>query len=223
LGRLKAAGRIVSPRRGFYVVVPLQYRATGAPPAAWFIDDLMRFLGQPYYVGLLSAAALHGAAHQRPQVFQVMTTAPTRPVAVGRVRIEFLRKRGIEEAATEHRQTETGTMVVATPETTLFDLLRHLGVVGTLNSVATVVAELGEVIDAARLERAARLAKTPEVQRAGYLCELTGQEELALVLERHLQSRRVRRTLLRPDRSGAGQPWAARWSLILNDVVEPDP
>jgi len=68
-GRLLAQGRLVVPRRGFFVVVPLEYRSAGAPPPPWFIDALMRFHGQPYYVGLLSAAALHGAAAQQPQEF----------------------------------------------------------------------------------------------------------------------------------------------------------
>jgi len=66
LRRLKEQGKIVSPRRGFYVVVPPEYRSTGSLPASWFIDELMRHLDQPYYVGLLSAAAIHGAALSRP-------------------------------------------------------------------------------------------------------------------------------------------------------------
>ena len=52
---------LVSPRRGFYVIVPPQYLAWGAPPPPWYIDDLMRHEGRPYYVGLLKAAELHGA------------------------------------------------------------------------------------------------------------------------------------------------------------------
>src|ERR1035437_6065092 len=63
LRRLATVHRIVRPYRGFYVIVPLEYRTAGAPPASWFIQDLMTFLAQPYYVGLLSAAALHGATH----------------------------------------------------------------------------------------------------------------------------------------------------------------
>jgi predicted transcriptional regulator of viral defense system len=78
LRRIKKQGRIACPRRGFYVVVPPEYRATGAPPASWFIDSLMHHLGQPYYVNLLSAAAIHGAAHQQPMVFQVVTSKSTR-------------------------------------------------------------------------------------------------------------------------------------------------
>ena len=42
LRRLKQKGRIADPRRGFYVIVPVEYREAGCPPASWFIDDLMR-------------------------------------------------------------------------------------------------------------------------------------------------------------------------------------
>ena len=48
LYRLKQAGAIISPRRGFFVIVPAEYRAAGSPPATWFIDDLMRYLGRRY-------------------------------------------------------------------------------------------------------------------------------------------------------------------------------
>src|SRR5690242_4568224 len=59
LNRLQKKGRVVSPRRGFFVVVPEQYRHTGAPPPIWFIDALMKDLQSKYYVGLLSAAEIH--------------------------------------------------------------------------------------------------------------------------------------------------------------------
>jgi hypothetical protein len=49
LRRLKQRGRIVNPRRGLYVIVPVEYREAGCPPASWFIDDLMRFLGRHAY------------------------------------------------------------------------------------------------------------------------------------------------------------------------------
>jgi len=45
----------------------VEYRVAGAPPASWYIDDFMKAVGTPYYVGVLTAAALHGAAHQAPQ------------------------------------------------------------------------------------------------------------------------------------------------------------
>jgi predicted transcriptional regulator of viral defense system len=67
LQRLVKRKRLAKVRDNFYVIVPTEYLAAGAPPATWFIADLMRSFGQPYYVGLLSAAALHGASHHQPQ------------------------------------------------------------------------------------------------------------------------------------------------------------
>jgi len=75
LYRLKQSGAIVTPRRDFFVVVPREYRAAGCPPASWFIDDLMRHMGRRYYVGLLTAAALHGAGHQQPMAFEANMAA----------------------------------------------------------------------------------------------------------------------------------------------------
>ncbi len=46
--RLKAKRRLATPRRGVYNIVPLEYRHSGAPPAASFIDQLMRFHVTPY-------------------------------------------------------------------------------------------------------------------------------------------------------------------------------
>ena len=37
--RLTERGRIAVPRRGFYVIVPLEYRVAGAPPSSWLIHQ----------------------------------------------------------------------------------------------------------------------------------------------------------------------------------------
>src|ERR1700730_10005013 len=66
LSRLARQGAIASPARGFYVIVPPEYRWPGSLPAEQFIPALMENLRLPYYAGLLTAAQYHGAAHQRP-------------------------------------------------------------------------------------------------------------------------------------------------------------
>lgn len=43
--RLAKRGRLVSPRRGYYVIVPLEYRKDGAPPLDLWLPDLLRFHG----------------------------------------------------------------------------------------------------------------------------------------------------------------------------------
>jgi len=69
LRRLREKGEIAMPYKGFYVIVPPEYRNMGCLPAEQFIPALMDHLEEYYYVGLLSAAQYHGAAHHRPQIF----------------------------------------------------------------------------------------------------------------------------------------------------------
>lgn len=222
LYRLKKNGAIVGPRRDFFVVVPREYRTAGSPPASWFIDDLMRHQGRGYYVALLSAAALHGAGHQQPMAFQVITDAVERGVKVGRVRIEFHSSNLIENAATELVQTETGTMVVSTPETTAFDIVRFPAACGAWNNVATVLAELAEKLEADKLAAGASRVARSDVQRLGWLLELVEENSLADALARSLEGRRLLPTPLTRTRDTADAPLDPRWRVLVNDQVEPD-
>ncbi len=223
LRRLKEQGRIVSPRRGFHVVVPPEYRATGSPPASWFIDELMRYLGQPYYVGLLSAAAIHGAAHQQPMVFQVMTSKPTRAMHAGKVAIQLSMSSRLEQMPVTEKQTETGTMRVATPETTAFDLIRYQAGAGHLSNAAIVLAELAERIDAEALVGIAPLVRLPDVQRLGYLLEAVGEGGIAGPLARWLETRRPRAIPLRSGGPGEIEVEVdKRWHVLPNEELEVD-
>ena len=62
LQRLVRAYRLCQVQRGFYAIVPVEYESSGSPPIDWFIDKLMGHIGQPYYAGVLTAAAMHGTA-----------------------------------------------------------------------------------------------------------------------------------------------------------------
>jgi predicted transcriptional regulator of viral defense system len=222
LRRLEQQGRVASPKRGFYVIVPIEYRSAGSPPASWFIHELMDHLAQPYYVGLLSAAGLHGAAHQQPMVFQVITDRATRGMSAGRVRIEFHVSKLVDDVPIARVQTQTGNMRVATPEVTAFDLVRYPAASGHLSNVATVLAELGEAIDPIELVRLAPLHKVPDVQRLGYLLELVDQLRVAEPLAEWLTQHRHRAVPLRTDWKLGDQPADPRWRVIPNDVVEAD-
>jgi predicted transcriptional regulator of viral defense system len=219
LRRLKKKGRIVSPRRGFFVIVPVEYRSAGSPPASWFIDELMDYLEQPYYVGLLTAAAIYGAAHQQPQVFQVVTNTPTRSAEVARIRIEFHRNRNIHEVPVERQNTETGSMRVSTPEATAIDLVRYAEACGHLDNVATVLVELAERIEPEKLADAARRARHPDAQRLGYLLDRLGLKDVAEPLARLVASSRHRPVLLRPDRDADGLEPDPRWDVVPNMEV----
>lgn len=222
LRRLKKRGRIVAPRRGFYVIVPTEYRTAGSPPPSWFIDDLMGFLGQPYYVGLLSAAAIHGASHQQPMTFQVVTDRPTREGVAGRARVTFRMSRQVGETPATRVQTETGTMLVSTPESTAFDLVRFSAACGGWSNVATVLLELAERLEPEALGAVAHQRKTPEIQRLGYLLDKAGQPRLADPLLRALGSRRYRPVALAPDAPRGSADAVSPWRVIPNLDVEID-
>ncbi|MEZ5260010.1 MAG: type IV toxin-antitoxin system AbiEi family antitoxin [Ilumatobacteraceae bacterium] len=106
--------------------VPPEYREAGAPPPSHYIDPLMRHLGHPYYVGLLSAARLHGASHQVPMALQVVTPALLRDRWIGSSRLSFIRRSSARSRPTVQRNVPTGRITVATPEVTVLDLVEAL-------------------------------------------------------------------------------------------------
>ncbi|MBI2119399.1 MAG: type IV toxin-antitoxin system AbiEi family antitoxin [Elusimicrobia bacterium] len=222
--RLVAKSRIVIPRRGFYIVVPLEYKNSGSPPASWFIDGLMKFSQHPYYVGLLSAAAIHGAAHQQPQEFHVITDTPMRPANAGRNRIRFFLKSHLDKTQVSEVKTETGSMRVSTPEATALDIIRYAKRVGGLGNVTTVLKELSDRINPQLIIFAAdKERELAVVQRLGYLLERFGSSNKSLEhLARWLNKKRVSLAPLRPERNSNAVKKDMRWKLIINENVEAD-
>jgi hypothetical protein len=83
----------------------------------------MSHLGHAYYVCLLSAAEAHGFAHQRPQVFQVMTSTRLRDRSLDRVRLSFISSSDVPDRPVVTKNTPTGTMRLSTTEGTALDLV----------------------------------------------------------------------------------------------------
>jgi predicted transcriptional regulator of viral defense system len=221
--RLAERGRIAVPRRGFYVIVPLEYRVAGAPPSSWFISQLMSHLGRPYYVGLLSAAALYGAAHQQPLEYQVITDRPQRLILVGRNRIRFLVKKNIGQVAIEEHRTETGIVRVSTPEATAIDLFRYAMVAGGLDNVATVLSELAERINKQKLVEAAKIdGGMAFAQRLGYILENVVSGNRSSNLAEWINKKNPRNIPLNPGKPIKRQPANRRWRIIVNDKIEMD-
>ncbi|MCW2249258.1 putative transcriptional regulator of viral defense system [Azospirillum fermentarium] len=179
--RLQRRRHLISPRRGFYVVVPPQFLNWGAPPPPWYIDDLMRHAGQPYYVALLKAAELHGASHQAVMEFQVVTDKQMPPTKAGRSVIAYYYRKDMDavSAGIEERKTDTGRMHVSSPELTALDLIRYPRAGGGLDNIATVLNELGERLDAGRLADLAAAFERSVLQRLGYLLERVGRPNVA--------------------------------------------
>lgn len=221
LQRLVKRKRLAKVRDNFYVIVPTEYLSAGAPPATWFVADLMQSLGQPYYVGLLSAAALHGASHHQPQEFQVVTSAPQPPLRVVRQRIRFFTKRQVETTPQMDVKTPTGPVRVSSPEATALDLVRFSKASGYLGNVATVLSELADHLKPKELLAIAeRQPHLPTVQRLGYLLDLVGANATADPLAALIAKRRPRAVPLRADQPADEAPRDPRWRVLVNEEVE---
>lgn len=229
LRRLVKAGVLASPTHEFYVVVPLEYRNEGSPPATWFIDSLMRFLERPYYTALLSAAEFHGAAHQRPQEFQVMTDRPVRPLKYGtsgRGRIVWIVNSLVERMPVAAINVPTGTIRVGTPETTAFDLVRYAHRAGGIDQVATVLVELGELLNPATLGEVATIVDdVAATQRLGYMLSTLGHSTATAGLINWIEqrTRAPHSVKLRRERdTSPNDLFDSTWHVVVNSALEPD-
>src|SRR5580704_11947067 len=116
ISRSKQEGTIASPIKGFFVYVPPEYTSLGCLPAADFIHQLMKYWDDDYYVCLLSAAAIYGAAHHQPQAYQVMSGKWHRPIKVGAVQIVFYKNKDTGVLPVTNKNTNTGIIKVSSPE-----------------------------------------------------------------------------------------------------------
>jgi predicted transcriptional regulator of viral defense system len=226
LHRMVKDTRLVMPKSGFYVVVDPQYRTVGTPPAHWFIHSFMEYLKTPYYVGLLSAAELHGAAHHRPQEFQVMLpskTARPRPITIKNLRIRFFSKNLFDRSETTQVKTPTGYETVSTPETTAWDLVRYYKSAGGLDNVITVLSELGEKIDAGKLLTIAKRHEDSFVaRRLGWLLDRVGQKNLTLGLLKWVGDKDVPCIPLDSSERLEKAPQDKKWRVLVNTKLEPE-
>ncbi|MGH3446256.1 MAG: type IV toxin-antitoxin system AbiEi family antitoxin domain-containing protein [Nocardioidaceae bacterium] len=225
--RLRRAGEMFSPSRGLYLAVPPQYRDWGALPALDFVDPMLRGGGFEYYVALLSAAELYGAAHQRPQAFQVVVDRRVEDRDFGRVRVKFYTSKRAGVAPTELRNTDTGQVRVSTPAVTALDLATRPNESGGLSNVATVLVELVEddKLEARLVEEAAEHFPHSSMRRLGWLLDKidsgVGTDSLnEWILSRAAPGSRPG-VLLDPARARRGRT-DPRWGIIKNSDVEPD-
>ena len=222
LRRLTRHGTVASPMRSFHVIVPPEYRRLGCLPAEQFIDPLMAGLDEPYYIALLSAAALHGAAHQRPQSTQVVVRKNRSTIECGEVRIVFVARANLERMPVTTVSTPRGYVRYSTPEVTAFELVAYPNQAAGISNVATVLAELAEAIDKTKLLDVAKLSPVSWSQRLGYLFELLGKDDLASALAPFVKANARSFTPLRRAESVAGAKRSAKWKLLINSEVEPD-
>jgi predicted transcriptional regulator of viral defense system len=231
--RQKQNGRLVSPRRGFYVIIRPEDRLLGAPDPANWIDPLMTFQKVDYRISMLRAAAFHGSSHQAAMVFQVIAPLQLSSLVIGRQRMEFLYQSPVLFAECNQEQWLTklkspaGFAKIAGVELTLLDHCRYFHQAGGISTLAQVVKDLGQAARPQVLAKIATHFENSVVRRLGYLLECAGHLRQARVLRPFAQVAKsykpldpaVARTKFLPDDPEAQN---SDWKLILNVPVELD-
>jgi predicted transcriptional regulator of viral defense system len=221
LFRLKLKGQIAQVRQGFYVIVPPEYSSTGILPIYFFIDQMMGWLARPYYVGLLSAAAMHGSSHQQPMESFIMINSPAlRKISHSNMIINFLLKSSWEERDITKKKTDAGYINVSSPELTALDLLLFNNWIG-INRATEIISELAEEMKPSNLvQTARRFPVTATIQRLGYVLENgLGNEKMASVLDTVLAGRKSHTVPLSASKERKGKI-STRWKIIQNMEIE---
>ncbi|MGE3919698.1 MAG: type IV toxin-antitoxin system AbiEi family antitoxin [Gammaproteobacteria bacterium] len=222
--RLSKNKRIKQIRGDFYIILPLAYQNIGTLPGSWFIDDFMKHENVPYYISILTAAAIHGASHQQPTVFQVVANKQMRPITVGKLNIQFHYNKYAFHIPTISKKTETGYIKVATPEVTICDCLRYISFSGQINNVANILIELSKVINMEKLTQFLINSKYELViaQRLGYLIQ---KLKLNLPVEKlinFINERKPKYRLLVNQSDINIIERDKKWKILVNELVEPD-
>lgn len=222
LFRLKSKNRISPVRKGFFAIITPEYSKQGMLPPHLFIDDLMQSLEKKYYVGMFSAAALYGAAHQQPMEYYVITEKPAlRNIKSQKLSINFYVKQDWPEGAILQKKTDAGYINVSTPELTALDLLTY-GNFG-INRVLTILEELVEEMKPSDLIKTARnYPTTSSIQRLGYLIDKgIGDEKLTPALKKVIKDRKIQPIPLLKNNRNKGV-MDNDWKISINIELESD-
>ena len=220
--RARNKGQFATLSKGIWAVVPPEYREFGAPEPQRYIDVMMEKLECEYCVGWLSAAALHGARHQAPQVFQVALDRSLREREVGRAKLVFYKRAYVSEISKHRVNLSSGAAMVATPGATMLMAAADLILCGGIDNVATIITELADENPSFLRDIMSNASLFPHTAlcRLGWILEnVSGQTGLDDLSE-YCRSKKVIAELSPYDgRSGTINK---RWNIIENRVVEAD-
>lgn len=225
--RLSMQKKIISVYRGFYVIIPPHYASKGVVPPLYYIDQLMTFIEKPYYISLLNAAELLGAAHQRPQRFSVTTIYPKPTVStIKNNTLSWIYRNDIPQAFISSKNSETGIIYYSNAELTAIDLVQYERHVGGFSRVATVLEELAEQLNFDNSTKELfNYTSLATIQRLGYILdEVLQQTEIAEKLYEQLckYTDRFRYVPLSIKSDRAVFERNSHWKINVNQEIETD-
>jgi len=219
LRRLKAERQLVNPVRGFWVVVKPKDVSQGGSSPLEFLDPLMRFLGERYAVGLLSAAALHGIECAWSASLQVMAQTNRRPISGEWGEIDFFVRSTFRETERTRVPTTNGMVHVAAPEEVAIDLIGSATAIGGLQALLPVIDALAPKLDGWTLAEVASHCPLNWSARLGYVLEHLGHRWLAGTLMPLVKDSLTTWVPLDPSGREGHWPRSKRWHVLENAAL----
>ncbi|MCI1733412.1 MAG: type IV toxin-antitoxin system AbiEi family antitoxin [Bacteroidales bacterium] len=235
LYRLSKQKIIENVYKRFYVVVPPQYALSEMVPPVYYINQLMNYIDKPYYVSLLSAAEIFGAAHQKPQKYFVTTIFPKTNVSKSKNKMLVWNFRNrIKSELLVSRNSETGEVLYSNAELTSVDIVQYAKKIGGLSRAATILSELSEAVNYGKnFEELFHTTTTPTIQRLGFILDdiLHSTSQAALLYKGLTRcSKSFKYVLLDKKKRYDSQRCDdchsndinERWKIIINTKIEID-
>lgn len=216
-------GEMVSPARGLWIPIPYEYRQWGAPEAISYIDSMMRYLDAEYYVGWMSAAAILGASHHAPQIFQVATSKAVTNRTIGRSNLRFYQRGNVESLPTFRHMTKSGFANVSTRAATMLSVASDPGIASGLDNAANIIIELS----------AAEEAFVGEIAACAGLFHISALRRLGWILDNYADAGDLDQLAAISSDSGIKlsklsmhRAYSAcidrKWHLDINERISPD-
>lgn len=225
LARLCKKNELINLRKGFYIILPPRYASLGKIPVQFYIQKLFKYLNKPYYLGLYSAATIHGAGHQKTQKEYIITTPPAlRDINKDNFQLEFVTAKSWEDKSINQHKSDAGVYNVSSPALTAIDLVHYHHKIGGLNRILANIEELAEEI---RLEDLTNLLtwypNVSAIQRLGYILEeLQINEQLVNAVYEELSTRKYYPILLTNKKDQKAGSTGNRWKIDVNMELDSD-
>lgn len=225
LAYLSEKGEILALRKGFYLIIPPRYSKLGILPLELYVHKLFEHLDKSYYIGLYSAARLHGAAHQQTQIHYIITQG-SRMLGIRKkaIALDFFLTKNWPQDNIVQKKSDAGYYNVSDPLLTIVDLLYHQRKLGGVNRMLANIEELLEEVEQGQVSSLLQWYPHKSVlQRLGFLIEyITPESDFLNPIYRYLVKQQFYPVLLNTaDKSKPGSV-DNRWKVDVNLKLDSD-
>lgn len=225
LNRLIEKKEIVNLRKGFYLIIPPRYSNAQKLPLQLYSEKLFNYLKRKYYIGLYSAAKIHGASHQQTQRdYLIIETPKLNAIKKKNFDIQFHTTGNWPKNNIEKKKSDAGFYNVASPILTFIDLIHHHSKLGGLNRMLASLEELTEELIEQDVQALLEWYDTKSsLQRTGFLLEeLLGSNSFSDMIFQKLKQQPFYPILLSPKMNENPGSVNNRWKVDVNLKLESD-